>query len=275
MSSTDHTHARRRHRGRAGAALAALVLFGATACGSAPGPDESAAPQAPPSTASGSAAGTGAPSSPTEAATPTVSGSDGTDGHLEVGPIPETVPESGDGTTTVLDVPGEDSDRGGRRVRYTVEIEGGLGVSSEYFASKVREVLVDERGWEPRENVHFVNVGSAERSSGTAADIRIILGSPRLVDENCAPLRTGGRLSCHARGKVMLNVDRWAHGADTYGSDVRNYRIYQIAHEVGHAIGQGHVGCPAPGTAAPVMVQQTKTLDGCTPWPWPQRPQNR
>ena len=81
-----------------------------------------------------------------------------------------------------------------------------------------------------------------------------------------------GELSCHARGRVLLNVERWVHGAETYGADVVHYRQYLISHEVGHAIGHGHEPCPSPGALAPVMVQQTKSLSGCQPWPWPVRP---
>ncbi|MEP7333809.1 MAG: DUF3152 domain-containing protein, partial [Terracoccus sp.] len=53
------------------------------------------------------------------------------------------------------------------------------------------------------------------------------------------------------------------------GTDVASYRIYLVNHEVGHGIGHGHLQCAGKGTPAPVMMQQTYGLDGCTAWPWP------
>jgi hypothetical protein len=50
---------------------------------------------------------------------------------------------------------------------------------------------------------------------------------------------------------------------------VARYRIYQVNHEVGHGLGHGHQSCPSPGRRAPVMVQQTLDLGGCTAWPYP------
>lgn len=175
------------------------------------------------------------------------------------------VRESGSGRLHPLTLPGRDSTRTGRIVRYTVEAENGLGVPTDAFVARVRRVLTDAAGWEVRDGVHFVHVPPG--NEGQNVDMRIILGSPDLVDRACAPLRTNGRLSCHARGKVMINAWRWVHGAVTYGDDLDGYRTYLIGHEVGHALGHGHVPCPGKGRAAPLMLQQTLHLDGCRRWP--------
>ena len=38
---------------------------------------------------------------------------------------------------------------------------------------------------------------------------------------------------------------------------------------MGHFLGLGHVECPAEGAPAPVMMQQSKGLNGCRANPWP------
>ena len=87
-------------------------------------------------------------------------------------------------------------------------------------------------------------------------------------------IRVGGRpyTSCRATGKVIINLDRWWLSAKPYRDakvPLAGYRHYVINHEVGHELGHGHQGCPKRGRRAPVMVQQTLSLQGCTPYAWP------
>lgn len=185
------------------------------------------------------------------------------------------VVESGSGTFTVVAVPasGQKAVRAtGRPVRYTVEIEGGLGVPAAELAAKVSSVLLDPRGWQTRDHVRFVNVSPAQAMAGAAIDLRITLASPTTTDRLCAPLQTRGEVSCHNGGRVALNLRRWLLGATAYGSDVDAYRTYLVNHEVGHGIGHAHAYCGGRGKPAPVMMQQTYGLKGCTAWPWPTAP---
>lgn len=179
------------------------------------------------------------------------------------------VPTRGAGTTRVLTVPGSDSAARGRTVRYTVEVEDGAGVDEANYAHVVHDVLTDRRGWETQDNVHFVNVSPEQAAAGEHVDVRVTLASPDTVDEMCAPMDTEGQVSCNSGERVALNSLRWTQGVPYYPDDLLHYRIYLVSHEVGHAIGHDHETCAGPGRPAPVMLQQTLGLDGCTRYPWP------
>ncbi|MDA2804387.1 DUF3152 domain-containing protein [Nocardiopsis suaedae] len=146
-------------------------------------------------------------------------------------------------------------------VRYTVEVEKGLPGEAEDFADAVHAILGDERGWTSKGH-------SFERVEEGPVDFRVALASPDTVDAMCAPLRTNGYTSCKANGRAIINQNRWVSGVEHFDGDLETYRIYVINHEVGHALGHGHVGCPGQGERAPVMMQQTLRLDGCEPNGW-------
>lgn len=147
-------------------------------------------------------------------------------------------------------------------VTYSVEIEDGLPFGARDIARDVERVLQDRRGWTA------VMARSLQRVSAEPR-FRIRLATSETADALCAPLDTDGRLSCRNGQMVVLNAWRWANGARSYGADLKDYRVYMVNHEFGHALGNSHAACPEVGRPAPVMVQQTKSLEGCTPNPWP------
>jgi hypothetical protein len=149
---------------------------------------------------------------------------------------------------------------------YVVEVEEGLPVEAAELAEAVDATLADPRGWTARGDVSLQRVGPED-----APSFRVRLATPGTVDARCAPLRTDGIFSCRQGSDVMINARRWFEGAAESQLSLADYRHYVISHEVGHALGHGHVDCPAPGAVAPVMMQQTKGLDGCAanPWPYP------
>lgn len=205
------------------------------------------------------------------AAAPRSAASSRTDGPTVGAPGPDRaarrlrarrVPESGTGEFTVA--PGASAMVGhGPRVTYSVEIERGLPLEPAAAAAVVHTVLSDDRGWTA------VEARTLQRVDANP-DIRILIATPSTTDRLCAPLATRGRLSCRNGESVVLNAWRWANGADTFAGHLAAYREYMVNHEVGHALGHRHEICPGRGLPAPVMVQQTKGLDGCHPNPWPE-----
>jgi hypothetical protein len=149
---------------------------------------------------------------------------------------------------------------------YVVEVEAGIPIEPAAFAAAVDATLADPRGWTAPGDVSLQRV-----EPGAAASFRVRLATPATVDRRCAPLRTNGVYSCRQGADVMINLRRWLEGSPESQLSLADYRHYVISHEVGHALGHGHLACPGPGVPAPVMLQQTKGLDGCAPnaWPYP------
>jgi hypothetical protein len=171
------------------------------------------------------------------------------------------VPPVGTGATVV--VPGSAPAPGPGPVRTVrVEVEGGLPVDAAAFADFALQGLNDPRGWGRDGAMSFA------RTDGDA-EIVVILASPETSARLCAPLDTGGTLSCRRGPSAIITHHRWVLAHPDYGDDRTGYRSYVVNHEVGHVLGYGHVPCPGPGVPAPVMMQQTKGLLGCAPNPWP------
>jgi hypothetical protein len=168
------------------------------------------------------------------------------------------------GSGQLRTVPGTTAPSGPGPVQaYAVEIERGIGVSPARFAATVEETLARDRGWTTPRARAF------RRVEGTGPAFRVTLASPRTTDRLCAPLSTNGRYSCFNAGRAVLNSRRWLRGAPAYRGRLADYRRYMVNHEVGHALGFGHAPCRRRGARAPVMLQQTKGVDGCRPNPWP------
>ena len=170
-------------------------------------------------------------------------------------------PTAASGQLTV--VPGAAPAGPGTQVlTYRVEIETGLPFDGAEVAAAVHATLADPRGWAAQ--------GYAfQRVDGADVDMRLILASPALTDQLCAPLLTRGEVSCRNGNAVVLNALRWGVAIEDYAGDIASYREYVVNHEVGHRLGRGHVSCPGAGQAAPVMMQQTYGLDGCLANAWP------
>jgi hypothetical protein len=182
-------------------------------------------------------------------------------------PVPhekESVPVAPGRPGTLLPVPARSRAAAGAEAArpFVVQVEGGLRVDRRAFARRVESILSDRRGWR-RHGYTF------RRVSAESIVLRVVLASPVLTNRLCYPLLTNGIFSCYQAGRAVLNFLRWRTGAATYGRDLRRYRVYMVNHEVGHALGYGHVWCPRAGERAPIMMQQTKNVSPCVAWPWP------
>jgi hypothetical protein len=191
-------------------------------------------------------------------------------------------PASGTGTFHV--VPGSGPVVGTGPLRtYAIEIENGITLDEQAFASFVDATLADPRGWTAG------GARSVQRVSG-AAWMRVRLTSQKTARAVCG-YEIPVDVSCREGSLVFLSAARWFRGAVAYLPDLTSYRQYMINHETGHAFGQGHRACEAAGGPAPVMMQQTFSVsndeivritngvpqgavipqDGkvCRPNPWP------
>lgn len=172
-------------------------------------------------------------------------------------PDGSTFTRSGKGTWHVVPGDSEPAGSGGRLLRYTIEVEDGIDPAAiageDSYAATVEGTLADgERGWVSSGDVRLQRVDD----SGAEADFHVRLTTPETAKDVCGDA-IPYPASCHVDGEVVINLARWVRGAKAFSSDLTAYRQYAINHEVGHALGNGHVGCGKKGSLAPVMMQQT------------------
>lgn len=106
-------------------------------------------------------------------------------------------------------------------------------------------------------------------TTDTGADSVVML-TPGRVMAQLFPEFAKKRLSvCNMKTReIWINEDRWLRNIpDGSRLPLPAYRAYVLQHELGHALGLGHVE-PTSGPV-PVMVQQTLGIGACTPNPFP------
>lgn len=149
---------------------------------------------------------------------------------------------------------------------YKIEFQGQLKATTDTneFIAQVAQTLADNRGW-VRAGYVFNRVQLAAQ-----ADFSLILVQAELLDTvpGC-----DSNWSCRSGRNVYINENRW-NGATTAwnnaGGSLRDYRHMVVNHEVGHFLGHGHFNCSdSPSDSAPVMQQQSISLQGCRFNPWP------
>ncbi|WP_344859239.1 DUF3152 domain-containing protein [Amycolatopsis ultiminotia] len=168
--------------------------------------------------------------------------------------------QAGKGTWHVVPGSGPVIGKSGKLFTYTVEVEDGVDPASyagdDGFASAVQGILSDPRSWTWNGELRLQRVDS----SYPDPSFRVSLTSPNTTHRaDACGFQIKFEASCYrsSMDRVLINLARWVRGAKAYGADMTGYRQYAINHEVGHALGNHHVGCPGNGKPAPVMMQQS------------------
>jgi hypothetical protein len=148
----------------------------------------------------------------------------------------------------------------GKLYTYTVEVEDGIDPASyagdDAFATAVQGTLSDPKSWTWDGKVAFQRVDA----NFPNPSFRVSLTTPETTHRaDACGFQIKFEASCYRKslGRVLINLARWVRGAKAYGADMTGYRQYAINHEVGHALGNQHVGCPGNDQPAPVMMQQS------------------
>ena len=141
-----------------------------------------------------------------------------------------------------------------RGLGFAVEVERGVPVEPSGFGREVERTLLDERGWTAA-GTHYIARTCALRPSGSR------WRTPKPPTSSALRSRRRGPGPAIKDRRVVLNAARWLRGSPVHRRELRSYRQYMVNHEVGHALGEDHLGCSGPGRPAPVMMQQSKGLE--------------
>lgn len=149
-----------------------------------------------------------------------------------------------------------------KTVTYDVTSKGTIIADMTQFKAQANATLNDARGW-ARLGVRFQEVASG----GMFTLVMSEASQMTSFSPGC-----GTEYSCNAGRFVIINQDRWMGATDSWnqaGGSLRDYRHMVVNHETGHWLGHGHAQCGGAGQPAPVMQQQSISLQGCTFNPWP------
>lgn len=147
-------------------------------------------------------------------------------------------------------------------VTYDVATRGVITSSIAEFKAQANATLNDARGWS-RLGVVFQEVASGGKFT------LVLSSSDQMTSFSPG---CGSEYSCRAGRNVIINQDRWQTATTSWNEakgSLRDYRHMVVNHETGHWLGHDHASCGGAGQPAPVMQQQSISLQGCKFNPWP------
>lgn len=151
----------------------------------------------------------------------------------------------------------------GLNYSYCVQANGVDGAMLGHFSQKISSTLSDARGWGMDGRIRFSQV-----NSGCSFNLVLAAASTLPAYSSACSIYW----SCRVGSNVIINVDRWTGASDSWnqaGGSLDEYQSMVINHEVGHWLGFDHWSCGGSGQQAPVMLQQSIDLQGCTFNAWP------
>ncbi|MGI8668144.1 MAG: DUF3152 domain-containing protein [Jatrophihabitans sp.] len=150
------------------------------------------------------------------------------------------------------------------RIVYTYQVRGLDNRSSlASFATEAAQTYADNRGWNLGGSIAFRQVSSGGEFTLWLAAAGRVPGFGTICDSS---------YSCTVGRNVIINESRWLSASPSWNAahrSLHDYRTMVVNHETGHWLGFGHSFCGGPGQPAPVMQQQSISLQGCQPNPWP------
>jgi hypothetical protein len=145
------------------------------------------------------------------------------------------------------------------RHTYVVRKRGTITVFMKDFAAQAAQTYADRRGWRAAHH-RFTRVS-------TGGDFTLVLAEARYLPSYSSVCSV--RYSCRVGRYVVINQNRWRRGSSPFTGSLRDYRHMVVNHETGHWLGRHHEFCGGKDKLAPVMQQQSKSLQGCRPNAWP------
>jgi len=154
--------------------------------------------------------------------------------------------------------------QGARMHTYCTATRGVSADEVSDLVGKLAATYADPRGWTDNGRIAF-------QYAENGCDYTVWLASP-------ANMTSFGAIcdsyyNCQVGNNVIVNNDRWLYATEAWNKtsqDLETYRLLIINHETGHRLGfRDNPVCPGVGTPAPVMMQQSISLEGCTFNTWP------
>lgn len=150
---------------------------------------------------------------------------------------------------------------GSKTFTYSVKTEGKTVSNLAEFSAMANQTLNSSRGW--------AQLGLTFKQVPSGGNFNLVLAEASRVGSRAG---CSAEWSCRVGVSVIINDDRWQGATSAWnkaGGDIRGYRHMVINHEVGHWLGHDHAKCSAKSAYAPVMLQQSISLQGCKFNPWP------